>query len=91
MVEMAMFNVQRVITPNVAKQSYGSCVLYIMVLYICVKFHENISNGIRVMWVCVCVGVCVCVRGGGGGGGPHHFLWHGIKIRSGLGILIYSA
>ena len=28
--------------------THGSCVLH-MVLYICVKFHDNTSNGIRVM------------------------------------------
>ena len=41
MVEMAMFHVQRAITP---------CVLHIvLVLYIYVKFGENISDGIKVM------------------------------------------
>ena len=45
-VEMAKFNVQRAITPKVGKQSYSSCVLHI-VLYICVKFPENISNGFQ--------------------------------------------
>ena len=46
MVEMAMFSVQRVITPKVGKpelQFMYSAHLLIM-LYICVKFHENISN-----------------------------------------------
>ena len=29
-VDMAMFNVQRVITPKVANRSYGSCVLHVV-------------------------------------------------------------
>ena len=51
MVEMAMFNVQRAITPKADKPALGfmcsACCL--MMLYICVKFGENISDGIRVM------------------------------------------
>ena len=51
MVEMAMFNVQRTITPKVGKPELqfvcSACCL--MVLYICVKFHENITNGFSVM------------------------------------------
>ena len=31
MVEMAMFNVQRAITPKVDNQNYGSCVLHIVI------------------------------------------------------------
>ena len=36
---------------KLANQSYGSCVLHVVfkVLYICVKFGENISDGIRGM------------------------------------------
>ena len=51
MVEMTMFNVKRAITPKVSNQSYSSCVLHIvlMVFYICVKFRENITNGIE-LW-----------------------------------------
>ena len=45
MVEMAMFNVQRVITPKVCMCS-AHC---LMVLYIGVKFLENISYNIGVM------------------------------------------
>ena len=53
MVEMAMFNIQRAITTKVGKPELqfmcSACCL--MVLYICVKFHENM-NGIRVMeWI----------------------------------------
>ena len=40
-----MFNVQRAITPKVGKQSYSSCFLHV-VLYICLKFRENITKGI---------------------------------------------
>ena len=43
-----MFNIQRVITLKVGKPELqimcSTCCL--MVLYICVKFHENITNGI---------------------------------------------
>ena len=51
MVEMAMFNVQRAITPKVGKPELQFMCLAcrLMVLYICVKFGENISDGIRVM------------------------------------------
>ena len=46
MVEMAMFNVQRAITPKVGKPELwfmcSACCL--IVLYICVKFNENISD-----------------------------------------------
>ena len=49
--EMAMFKVQRAITPKVGKpelrfMSFACCLL---VLYICVKFCESISDGFRVM------------------------------------------
>ena len=51
MVEMVMFNVQRAITPIVGKPQlrFMSSARHLMMLYICVKFRENISNGIRVM------------------------------------------
>ena len=50
MVELAMVNVQRVIIPKVGKPElwFMCSTLRLMVLYICVKFSENISNGIRV-------------------------------------------
>ena len=50
-IEWAMLNVQRVITPKVGKPELGfmCSARCLMVLYICVKFCENISNGIRVM------------------------------------------
>ena len=50
-VEMTTFNVQRAITPKVGKPEVRlMCSAYcFIVLYICVKFGENISNGIRVM------------------------------------------
>ena len=51
MVEMAMFNVQRVITPKVGNPELRfMCSAHCLImLYICVHFRENISNGIRVM------------------------------------------
>ena len=46
-----MFNVQRAITPKVSQlELWFMCsACHLMVLYICVKFRENITNGIRVM------------------------------------------
>ena len=54
MVEMAIFNVQRVITPKVGKPElqFISSAHRLMVLYFGVKFCENISNRIRVMERC---------------------------------------
>ena len=51
MVEMAMFNVQRTITPKVGKpELWFMCSAHsLVVFYITVKFRENISNGIRVL------------------------------------------
>ena len=51
MVEMAMFNVQRTTTPKVGKPaSWFMCTARcLIVLYICVKFRENITNGIIVI------------------------------------------
>ena len=51
MVEMAMFNVQKAITPKVGKpESRFLCFArHLKVLYIFVKFGENILEGIRVM------------------------------------------
>ena len=51
MVEMVTFNVQRAITPKVGKAELRlMCSVHcLIVLYICVKFCENITNGIRVM------------------------------------------
>ena len=45
MVETAMFNVQRAMTPKVGKPVLQvMCSAYrLIVLYICVNFHENIS------------------------------------------------
>ena len=47
MVEMALFNVQRAITPKVGNQVlwFMCSAHHSMMLYIYVKFHENISNG----------------------------------------------
>ena len=48
MIEMAMFNVQRAITPKVGKSvlCFMCCAHHLIVLYIYVKFGENISGGI---------------------------------------------
>ena len=49
-IEMAIFNVQRAITPKVCNPELWflryKCRL--MVLNICVKFHKNILNGFKV-------------------------------------------
>ena len=51
MVEKAIFNIQRAITLKVGKQELrfmcSACGL--MVFNICVKFHENMSSGFKVM------------------------------------------
>ena len=54
MVEMGMFNVQRAITLKVGKPElrFMCSSRRLIMLYICVKFSENISDGIRVMeWI----------------------------------------
>ena len=50
MVELAMFNVQRVIIPKVGKPElwFMCSARPLMVLYICVKVRKNNSNGIKV-------------------------------------------
>ena len=45
MVEMAIFNVQRAITPKVGNPKL--CFMCSALLYICVKFLENISNDLQ--------------------------------------------
>ena len=47
---MAMFNVQRVIIPKVGKLEFWfMCSAHCLIkIYICVRFCENISNGIKV-------------------------------------------
>ena len=49
MVEMAMFNVQMVITPKVGNSElrFMCSARHLMMLYSCVKFCEIITNGIR--------------------------------------------
>ena len=51
MVELVMFNIQRAITLKVGKPElrFLCSARRLIVLHICVKFHENISDGIRVM------------------------------------------
>ena len=47
-----MFNVQRAITPKVGKPElwFMSSAHCLELFYIGVKFYENISKGIRVIW-----------------------------------------
>ena len=49
MVEMAMFNVQKAITPKVGKAElrFMCSACHLIVLYICVKFPENILTGFQ--------------------------------------------
>ena len=51
MVEMAIFNIQRAITLKVGKQEllFMCSALRFMVFNNCVKFHENMSSGFKVM------------------------------------------
>ena len=51
MVEMAIFNIQRAITLKVGKQEllFMCFALRFMVFNNCVKFHENMSSGFKVM------------------------------------------
>ena len=52
MVEMAIFNIQRAITLKVGNQELWLMCLFCMSSHgvnICVKFHENISSGFKVM------------------------------------------
>ena len=51
MVEMAIFNTQRAITPKVGKPElrFMCSALPLMVLNVCVKLYENMSSGNKVM------------------------------------------
>ena len=51
MVEMAIFNIQRAITLKVGKQElrFMCSACNFIVFKICVKFHENMSSGFKVM------------------------------------------
>ena len=51
MVEMAIFNIQRAITLKVGKQElrFMCSAYHLMAFNICVKFHENMSSGFKVM------------------------------------------
>ena len=51
MVEIAMFSVQRAVTPKVGIPDLRFiCSAHrLIVLYICIKFGENITDGIKVM------------------------------------------
>ena len=51
MVKMAIFNIQKAITPKVGEQElqFMCSARRLMVFNICVKFHENMSRGFKVM------------------------------------------
>ena len=51
MVEMAIFIIQRAITLKVGKQElrFMCSACHLMVFNICVKFHENMSSGFKVI------------------------------------------
>ena len=51
MMEMAIFNIQRAITLKVGNQQlwFMCFACHLMVFNICVKFHENMSSGFKVM------------------------------------------
>ena len=51
MVEMAIFNIQRAITLKVGKEElwFMHSAYHLLVFNICVKFHENMSRGFKVM------------------------------------------
>ena len=51
MLEMAIFNIQRAITLKVGQQKlpFMCSACHLMVFNICVKFHENMSSGFKVM------------------------------------------
>ena len=51
MVKIAVFNVQRTVIPKVGKPElrFMCSARCLIVFYICVKFRENITNGIRVI------------------------------------------
>ena len=51
MIEMAILNIHRAITLKIGKQElrfmYSAC--HLIVFNICIKFHENMSSGFKVM------------------------------------------
>ena len=51
MVEMAIFNIQRAITLKEGTQElrFMCAACHLMVFNLCVKFHENMSSGFKVM------------------------------------------
>ena len=51
MVEMAIFNIQRAITLKVGKEGlrFMRSAYHFLVFNICVKFHENMSRGLK-LW-----------------------------------------
>ena len=68
MVELAIFNVQRAITPKVCNPElwFLCSARCLIVLNICVKFHENILNGFEVTErtrVCGKIAIFQCSKG----------------------------
>ena len=68
MVEMAIFNIQRAITPKVCNRElrFLRSVRRLMVLNICVKCHENTLNGFEVTertHVCSKIAIFQCSKG----------------------------
>ena len=51
MVEMAIFNIQRAITPKIGKPElwFMCSARCFMVFNVCVKIHENMLSGFKVM------------------------------------------
>ena len=87
MVEMVMFNVQRIITPKVGKpESQFMCSAHCLkMFYISVKFRENISNSVRVMeqrqnYKALTDGQTDTQNFRRYNIIAHNFLWQGIKI-----------
>ena len=64
-VEMAIFNVQRAITPKVCNPElqFLRSARLLMVLNICVKFHENILNVFEVTEYVVKIAIFQCSKG----------------------------
>ena len=86
MVEMAMFTVQRVITPKAGKPElqFMCSAHHLMVLFNGLKLRENISKGLRVMeWTqnydALTDGWTDTQNFGWYNIIPCHFLWPGIK------------
>ena len=67
-IEMAIFNVQRTITPKVcnAELRFLRSARRLLVLKICMKFHENILNGFEITErtrICGKIAIVQCSNG----------------------------